>query len=395
MIPKDIYLDNGASTKVDEKVLKEMLPYFTKHYGNASSAHSFGYEAHQALDKARKFIAKSSNADVEEIVFTSGGTESNNAIIKGIAFANKDKGNHIITSKVEHKCIVKACEWLETQGFKITYLDVDEEGFVNPEDLEKAITDKTILFSVIHANNEVGTIQDLEALGKVCKKHKVYFHSDACQSYTKVEIDVNKQNLDLLTINSHKINGPKGVGAMYVKQGTKITPLLHGGEHEFKKRAGTENIPGIIGFASALKHGPTKKEIEKMSELRDKLIEGIIKIEATKLNGPKGEKRLCNNVNISFAGIEGEAIGGYLDQKFICSSTGSACSEALLEPSHVLMAIGLSHEAANGSLRLTLSKYTTEEDINKTLETIPKVVKKLRKISPFGKVMDYVFRKNN
>lgn len=388
---KTIYLDNGATTMTDEKVVKAMLPYFTKRYGNPSSLHTQGFAAKDALTHARNVIADSINAKPEEIIFTSGGTESNNLAIKGIAFANKDRGNHIITTVAEHKCILRACRWLESWGFKVTYLPIDEQGFVNPKDVEKAITKKTILVSIMHANNEVGTIQDLEALGKICEDHNVYFHTDACQSYTKVPIDVKAQHVTMMSINSHKINGPKGVGALFVRKGTIITPLLHGGEHEFKKRAGTENIPGIVGFAKAVKLAK-KKHVKHMMRLRDRLIDGLLEIPGTRLNGPRGQARLCNNINVSFAGIEGEAIGGYLDRKFIASSTGSACSEAQLEPSHVLDAMGLSAEEANGSLRLTLSRYTTEKDIDRTVAVLPKIVAKLRKISPFGKVMNVVFK---
>ncbi|MFH1779617.1 MAG: cysteine desulfurase family protein [Candidatus Micrarchaeota archaeon] len=386
---KNVYLDDGATTRVDPKVVEKMLSFFTEKYGNASSLHSLGMNSREAVNEARKVIANSINAKPNEIVFTSGGTESNNFALKGVAFANKNKGNHIITTKIEHKCVLNSCKWLETQGFKVTYLSVDEEGFVSPDELRKAITPETIIVSIIHGNNEVGSIQDLTTLGKICAENKVYFHSDACQSYTKTKIDVREQNLSLLTINAHKIHGPKGVGVLFVKEGTKITPLLHGGEQEFKMRAGTENIPGIVGFAEAVKLA-SFDYIKNMSLLRNELIDGLLKIEGTRLNGPRGEKRLCNNINISFSGVEGEAIGGYLDQNFICSSTGSACSEALLEPSHVLKAIGLSDEEANGSLRLTLSRFTTKEDVEKTLEVMPKIIKKLRHISPFGKVMNFV-----
>ena len=380
---KRIYLDNGATTMLDPKVIEAMLPYFTAKYGNASSAHSFGEEAKQALEKSRAVIAKSINANPDEIIFTSGGTESNNFALKSIAFTNKNKGNHIIVSKVEHKCIMKACKWLEQQGFNITYLGVDKEGFVNPDDLEKAITDKTILVSIIHGNNETGTINDLKKLGDVCKKHSVYFHTDACQSYTKTEINVKNQDIDLITLNAHKIHGPKGIGALYIRKGTSIKPWQHGGDHEFGMRAGTEDIPGIVGFAEAVKIAMNKKHIAYMANLRDILIKGVLEIPEVKLNGPIGAKRLCNSANFTFKGIEGEAIGGYLNNKGIASSTGSACSARTLEPSYVLMAIGLSHEQANSSLRLTLSRFTTKEEIDYTLKVLLEVVKSLRKISPF------------
>lgn len=382
---KHIYLDNGATTKVDPEVTKQMLPYFEKIYGNPSSNHSFGYEAKQALESAREKIAKSIGANPEEIIFTSGGTESNNIAIKSIAFTNRQKGNHIITTKIEHKCVLNACDWLKKQGFEITYLSVDKDGFVNPDDLEKVMSDKTILVSIIHANNEIGTIQDLKKLSDVCKKYNVYLHTDACQSLTRTELNVKKQPVDLITLNAHKIHGPKGIGALYIKKGTKIKAWQHGGGHEFNLRSGTENIAGSVGFAKAAEIGLSENQINKIKTLRDKLISSILKIPNTKLNGPKGDLRLCNNVNISFNSVEGEAIGGYLDQKGICSSTGSACSEASLEPSYVLQAIGLSHQEANGSLRLTLSKYTTEEEIDYVLEELPKIIEKLRQMSPLGR----------
>ncbi|MAH02110.1 cysteine desulfurase NifS [Candidatus Woesearchaeota archaeon] len=382
MKSKEIYLDNGATTKVDPEVIKAILPYFDKEYGNASSAHTLGVNAKNAIDKARETIAESINAKSEEIIFTSGGTESDNLAIQEIAYPNRDKGNHIITTKVEHKAIINTCKFLEKDGFKVTYLDVDKEGFVNPDALEKAITNKTLLVSIIHGNSETGTIQNLEELGKICKKHDVYFHIDACQSYTKTEIDVQKQNLDLVTMSGHKIHGPTGVGALYIKKGTNIHPLMHGGDQELKLRPGTENVSGIVGFAEAVKLAD-KKYIEYMTKLRDKLIEGVLKIPDVKLNGPKSA-RLCNNTNFSFKGIEGEAVVGRLDVEGVCSSTGSACSEKSLEPSYILTAIGLSDEEANGSIRLTLSRFTKEEEIDYVLKVLPEVVKTLRKISPFG-----------
>jgi cysteine desulfurase len=380
---KEIYLDNAATTKIDPKVLKEMLPYFDQKYGNASSTHTKGREAKNAMEDARRVIAKSIGAASEEIIFTSGGTESNNFAIKSIAFANRDKGNHIIITKIEHDCVLNTCKWLATQGFEVTYLDVDKEGLVKPGDLEKAITPKTILVSIIHGNNEIGTIQDLKTLGEICKKHNVYFHTDACQSYTKTDIDVKKQNLSLVTLNAHKIHGPKGVGALYIRKGTNIKAWQHGGGHERNLRSGTENIPGIVGFAEAFKQADSNKHIKYMTRLRDKIIEGIEKnVPEAKLNGPLGEKRLCNNINFIFNRIEGEAIGGYLDLKGISSSTGSACSSHSLEPSHVLQAIGLSKADANGSLRLSISRFTTEEEVNYLLEVLPPIIKKLRMISP-------------
>ena len=360
-----------------------MMPYLTDRYGNASSTHMFGQDSKNALEMARKVIAKSIKANPEEIIFTSGGTESNNFAIKGVAFANREKGNHIITTKVEHKSVMNICKWLEKQGFEVTYLDVDSEGSVDPKNLESAITKKTILVSIIHGNNEIGTVQDLEGLGKICRKRGVYFHTDACQSYTKTEIDVKKQPVDLITLNAHKIHGPKGVGALYTRKGIEIVPWQHGGGHEFNLRGGTENIPGVVGFAEAAKISLDIRHVKYMTKLRDRLMGRVLEMPGVKLNGPEGDKRLCNNVNFSFKGIEGEALGGYLDQKGISSSTGSACAARTLEPSHILKAIGLTNEEANGSLRLTLSRLNTEEEIDYVLNVLPKVVEKLRRISPF------------
>lgn len=378
---KEIYFDNAATTKVDEKVVKEMIPYFAENYGNASSQHDVGIKAKEALERSRKIIAKSIKANIGEIIFTSGGTEANNLALKGLFFSNYPQKNHIITTKIEHDSILNVCKWLESQGAQITYLDVDKEGFVDVEDIRKAITDKTFLVSVIHGNNEIGTIQNIDEIGKLCKEKKVLFHTDACQSFTKVPINVEKQNLDLVTLNAHKIYGPKGVGALYVKDGIKITPIAHGGGHEKKLRSGTENISGIVGFAKSVEIA-SEKDIKKMTLLRDKLIEGLLKIEDVKLNGPTGDKRLCNNVNISFNNIEGEAIGGYLENEKIYTSTGSACMSNTLQTSHVLKALGLGPLQSNSSLRISISKYTNEEDVDYFLEKITKVVKKLRSISP-------------
>lgn len=377
---KKIYLDNAATTPVDPRIVKEMLPFFTEKFGNASSQHTLGLEAKRALEQSRDTIAHSIGAKSDEIIFTSGGTEANNLAIKGAVWQTGKK--HIITTKIEHDCILNSCKWLEKQGVRVTYLSVDSDGFVNPKDVESVITKDTAIVSVIHANNEIGTIQDIAEIGRICREKGVYFHTDACQSYTKVPINVKKQNIDLATLNAHKIHGPKGVGALYIREDIQITPLLHGGGHEKNRRSGTENIPGIVGFAAAVKLAKAgyAKQIEK---LRDKLIEGILKIPNTKLNGAKGDRRLCNNINISFNNIEGEAIGGYLDAYGISSSTGSACSSHSLEPSHVLRALGLPDMVANSSLRLSLSRENTEQEIDKVLEVLPKIIEKLRKISPF------------
>lgn len=378
---KQIYFDNAATTKVDERVIKEMLPFFDKNYGNASSQHDVGIKAKEALEKSRRTIGLSIKANPGEIIFTSGGTEANNLALKGLFFANYPLKNHIITTLIEHDSVLQTCRWLETIGGKVTYLDVDKEGFVNPEDLRKEINEKTFLVSIIHANNEIGTIQNLEALGKICKEKGVLFHTDACQSFTKVPIDVKKQNLDLVTLNAHKIHGPKGVGALYLRAGIKITPLAHGGGHEKKLRSGTENIPGIVGFAKAVEIA-NEKDVKKMERLRDKLINELLKIDNVRLNGPRGEKRLCNNVNVSFNNIEGESIGGYLENEGIYTSTGSACMSNTLETSHVLKAIGLPPLQSNSSLRISISKYTTEEDVKYFLQKISNTVKKLRSMSP-------------
>ncbi len=378
-----IYLDNAATTRVDDEVLKTMIPYFNEKYGNASSTHFMGQEAKNAFEKSRNIIAKEIGAKNNEIIFTSGGTESNNLALKGLFFwnmENKTGKNHIITTKIEHDCILNTCKWLEKQGAKVTYLDVDSEGFVKLNDLEKAITDKTIVVSIIQGNNEIGTIQDLEAIGKICRKKNVLFHTDACQSFTKTLLNVNKQNLDLVTLNAHKIHGPKGVGALYIRDGVKIVPLFHGGGHERKLRSGTENVSGVVGFGKAVEVAK-KKDAEKMIKLRDMIIDGILRIPNTRLNGPR-EKRLCNNINVSFNNIEGESLGGYLETFGICTSTGSACASHSLETSHVLKAIGLPPVQSNSSIRISISKYTTEEEVKYLLEKISSIVEKLRRMSP-------------
>ena len=377
-----VYLDNGATTKTAPEVVEAMQPYFTDKYGNASSLHYFGREAKGALDKAREIIAKKINASPEEIIFTSGGTESDNLAIKGTVYAHKDRGNHIITSQIEHPAVLGAYSVLEREGFKVIYIGVDKNGFVKLDQLEKAITDKTILVSVMHANNEIGTIQPIKEIGDICRKHKVIFHTDAVQSFTKVPIDVKKINVDLISLSSHKIHGPKGVGALFVRKGTKLKKLADGGGHEFHLRAGTENIPGIIGFAKAIEL-VSDMDLKQMTKLRDKLINGLLKIPHTQVNGSK-ENRLVNNVNISFNYVEGESLLMYLDDKGIAVSTGSACSSHSLKPSHVLMALGLKAEVAHGTIRFTLSKYTTDKEIEYTIKSVKEVVEKLRRFSPLG-----------
>lgn len=381
----EVYLDSAATTKVDERVVKEMTPYYLEKYGNASSTHLKGEEAKRAIEESREVIAKAIGAKYKEVIFTGSGTESNNFAIKGLFFSNAPKKNHIITTKIEHDCVLNACKWLETQGARVTYLDVDEKGFINPKDVENAITNKTFLVTIIHGNNEIGTIQDLRSIGEVCKRKGVLFHTDACQSFTKVPINVNKDNIDLMTLNAHKIHGPKGVGALYIKsgKGIRISPLLHGGGHEFGLRSSTENVAGIVGFAKAVKIS-SSSDIRKMTKLRDYFIAKLLEISDTEINGAEGENRLCNNINISFNNIEGEAIGSFLNSKRIYTSTGSACSSHSLEPSHVLLALGLDTLQANSSIRISISKFTTQKEVDYAISEIKKTVEKLRKISPLS-----------
>lgn len=374
----EIYFDNAATTKVDKRVIESMIPYFTEEYGNSSSQHSFGQKAHDALENSRQIIADSIGAKKQEIYFNSGGTESNNHALKGLFFANPDK-KHIITTKIEHDSILETCKWLEKHGAKITYLNVDKDGYINLDELEKEIKKDTLVVSIIHGNNEIGTIQNIEKIGQICKKNKVYFHIDACQSYMKVPINADKDNLDLISLNAHKIHGPKGVGALYIRKGVKIDSLLNGGGHEGKLRSGTVNVSGIVGFAKAVEISD-KKDLENISGLRDKIIKGLLDIENVSLNGPK--ERLCNNINVSFKNIEGEAILGYLDSIGIAVSTGSACSSNTLKSSHVLKAIGKGPLEANSSIRISLSKYNTLEEVDYFLREISKIVDKLRKMSP-------------
>ena len=382
-----IYLDYAATTPTDPEVVKVMLPYFTNIAGNPSSLHAFGQEAKQAMENARETVASFLGAQTEEIIFTSGGTESNNFTIKGIAYANKNKGNHIIVSSIEHHAVIEPCKFLEEQGFKVTYLKVSKEGLVDIEDVKKAITDKTILISVMHANNEIGVIQPIEDIGKIAKDKEIYFHSDAVQTFGHLPVNVDKLNIDLLSISAHKLYGPKGVGALYIRKGTRIASFMHGGDQERGRRASTHNVSGIVGLAKAVELARDKIDDEKkiLTMLRDKLIKGILeKIDHSRLNGHP-TKRLSNNVNVSIEYIEGESMILNLDMEGIACSTGSACTSSSLEPSHVLLAIGLAHELAHGSLRFTLGRYTKEEDIDCVLEVLPKVVSKLRSMSPLYK----------
>ncbi len=379
---KRIYLDHAATTPVDKEVLEAMKPFFRKKFGNASSIHSLGREAKNALDESREKIAGKVNSEPDGLVFTSGGTESNNLALKGVMFSNRKRGRHLITSRVEHDCVLNSCRWLEKQGFEVTYLPVDEYGFVDLNELEASIREDTVLVSIIHGNNEIGTLNPLDRIGKICSERGVYLHTDACQSFTKVPIDVKRDNIDLLTINSHKIYGPKGVGALYIRKGVRIDPLLHGGGHEFNRRSGTENIPGIVGFAKATEV-TRERDILHMTKLRDRLIKTIPReIPHSRLNGHPTE-RLCNNTNFSFNYIEGESLLLRLDVKGICASTGSACSSHSLEPSHVLMSTGMKPEYSHGSLRLTLGKDNTLNEIGYTLDALRESVEDLRRISPF------------
>jgi len=388
---KTIFLDFAATTPVDQRVLRAMLPYFSKKFGNSMSLHSLGQEAKTALEESRKIMANFIGAKSNEIIFTSSATESNNFALKGIAFANKDRGKHIIISSIEHPCVMESAKWLKNQGFKITKLRVDKYGLINSNDVKKEIKKDTILVSIIHASNEIGTIQPIVEIGKIVKnqelkfKSKIYFHTDCAQTFGKIPIDVSNLKVDLLTASSHKIYGPKGAGILYIKEGTQIEPILHGGGQEMGLRSSTVNIPAIVGFAKAVQisQKEMKQESERLKKLRDRLIEGILKkVPNSFLNGHP-QKRLPNNINFSFDFVEGESIVIQLDLLGIAASTGSACSSAKLEPSYVLLAIGLSPQRAHGSLRLSLGRWTTKEDIDYVLRVLPKVIRNLRKISPF------------
>ena len=376
-----IYLDNAATTPVRPEVLAVMEPYFSQKYGNPSSMHRLGLEASSAVSDSREKIAKILNCGTDEIIFTSGGTESVNLAIKGVAFAKK-KG-HMITQKTEHHAVLHTCKWLEKQGFEVTYLDVDRFGLVYPYQVESAIKDDTILVSIMYANNEIGTVQPIKEIAKVCKKKKVLFHTDACQAAGYLNLDVKALGVDLLTINGSKICGPKGVGLLFVKKGTSIEPILHGGGQEFNLRSGTENVPAIVGFAKALELAQKEKDAEgkKLAKLRDTLINGLLKIPNSRLNGHL-TKRLPNNVNISFYGVEGESVLLMLNEKGIFASTGSACSAKSLEVSHVLNALGMSHAWAHGSIRFSLGRTTSKKDIDYVLQVFPKIISDLRGMSP-------------
>lgn len=379
-----VYLDYAATTPVKKEVLEEMLPYFNEHFGNPSSIHSYGRESKKAIDLARDRVANSLGAKPEEIFFTGGGSEADNWAIKGVAYALKNKGNHIITSKVEHHAVLHTCQHLEKEGFEVTYLDVDQYGLVSLEDLKHAIKGTTILITIMYANNEIGTIQPINEIAKIANEKSIIFHTDAVQAYGNVEINTTTLGADLISISAHKVYGPKGVGALYIRKGTKLQSILHGGAQEKRRRAGTENLPGIVGFGKAaeIASSQLKEHNQHQINYRDQLINKLMgKIPYTRLNGHP-TKRLPGNVNISFEFIEGESLLLSLDMVGIAGSSGSACTSGSLDPSHVLMAIGLTHEIAHGSLRLTIGDPTTQEEINYVVEHLPPIVERLRQMSP-------------
>ena len=384
---RNIYLDYAATTPTHPEVVKAMLPYFTDIFGNPSSIYACAQQAKAAIEEARAGIASFIGARDEEVVFTSGGTESDNAAIKGVAYAREDKGNHIITSSIEHHAVLETCEFLEKRGFRITRLPVDEYGMVSPDDVRKAITDTTILISIMHANNEIGTIQPITEIGRIARESGIYFHTDAVQTVGHLPIDVDKMGVDLLSMSAHKLYGPKGTGALYIRKGTRLVPFMHGGGQERGRRASTENVAGIAGFGKAIElaRQEVDEEAERITHLRDRLIKGIQeRIDHTRLNGHP-VNRLPNNINISVEFVEGESMCLSLDLEGICASTGSACSSGSLEASHVLLALGLPPMQAHGSLRFTLGKWTTEADIDYVLEVLPRIVSRLRAMSPLLK----------
>lgn len=382
---KTTYMDYSATTYVKPEVLDAMMPFFTEKFGNPSSFYGISRETKMAVDNARAQVAKAINCDPNEVYFTGGGSEADNWAIKGIATAHMKKGNHIITTKIEHHAVLHTCEFLEKFGFEVTYLDVNEEGFIDLKQLESAITDKTILVSIMFANNEIGTIQPIKEIGAICREKKVLFHTDAVQAVGSVPVDVKEMNIDLLSLAGHKLYGPKGIGALYIRKGVRIDNLIHGGGQERGRRAGTENIPGVVGLGKAIEIATENIEENRarLTVLRDKLIDGILeRIPYARLNGPRGDKRLPGNSNISFEFIEGESILLSLDFEGICASSGSACTSGSLDPSHVLLAIGLPHEKAHGSLRTTLGAASTEEDVEKLLNELPPIIERLRNMSP-------------
>ena len=379
-----VYVDNAATTKIKPEVLEKMMPYLTEFYGNPSSIYSIANESKKAIDKAREKVAKAIHADPKEIVFTSGATESDNWALKGIAYANRNKGNHIITTKIEHHAVLHAAQQLEKEGFEVTYLDVDEFGVVDLEELKRSIKKETILISVMFANNEIGTIEPIKEIGQIAKEKHIFFHTDAVQAIGNVPIDVNELGLDLLSLTGHKIYGPKGIGALYIRKGTKILPFMNGGAQESKRRGGTENIAYIVGLGQAIEMATSNidEKVKKISILRDKFIRRVQEeIPYVRLNGHPSN-RLCNNANFSFRYIEGEGLLLFLDMKGICASSGSACTSGSLDPSHVLLAIGLPHEIAHGSLRVTFGDFNTEQEVDYVVDELKVIVDRLRKMSP-------------
>jgi cysteine desulfurase len=382
-----IYLDHNASTSTDIRVVEAMNPWFNKKYGNPSSLYGFAREAYEAKEQARAKVARILGAKAQEIVFTSGGTEADNLAIKGIAYANKEKGNEIVTSRIEHPAVLSTCEWLESQGFRLKYVGVDNYGIVDLDELKDAITDKTILITVMHANNEVGTIEPLSEISKIARERDICFHTDAVQTVGKLRTDVNELGVDLLSLSGHKFYGPKGIGALFVRENIKIESLIHGGHHESNRRAGTENVPGIIGLGKACEIATEEweKEAEETTVLRDELLRGITdRIDEVLLNGHP-HRRLPGTVNVCVKYVEGESILLSLDMEGIAASSGSACASGAMEPSHVLLALGIPADVARGSIRFGLGRGNTREDIEHVLDVLPPVVKKLREMSPFGK----------
>ena len=378
-------MDHSATTATDPAVTEAILPYFSEKYGNPSSLYTIGRQARRAIEEARQHVADLIGAKKEEIIFTGSGTESDNLAIKGSVLKNRGKGDHIITSSIEHHAVLHTCKYLEKNGFKVTYLPVSKDGIVNPADVEKAITPQTILITIMHANNEIGTIQPIEEIGKIAKEKQITFHTDAVQTAGKIPVNVDALGVSMLSVSAHKIYGPKGVGALYLRKGTAIEPQLHGGGHERNIRSSTENVPGIVGFGKASELAKERLPHESnLTALRDSLIKGVLEIEDSYLNGHP-TKRLPNNANFRFSFIEGESMILNLDMKGVAASTGSACSSTSLEPSHVLMAVGLRPEEAHGSLRLTLGRENTQEDVDYVISVLPDIVKKLRMISPLSR----------
>ncbi|MCX9085038.1 MAG: cysteine desulfurase NifS [Candidatus Methanoperedens sp.] len=382
---KQVYMDHSATTAVDPVVTEAMLPYFSEKYGNPSSLYSIGRQSRKAIEEARQKVADLIGAKKEEIIFTGSGTESDNLAIKGIALKNRTKGDHIITSSIEHHAVLNTCKYLEKNGFKVTYLPVNKEGLVDPADVQKAITPQTILISIMHANNEIGTIQPIEEIGRIAKEKNIPFHTDAVQTIGKIPVNVDTLGISLLSISAHKIYGPKGVGALYLRKGTFIEPQMHGGGHERNIRSSTENVPGIVGFGKACELAKGRLPDEaNLAKLRDSLIKSVLQIKESYLNGHP-TKRLPGNANFRFSYIEGESMILSLDMKGVAASTGSACSSTSLEPSHVLIAIGLRPEESHGSLRFSLGRENTQEDVDHVVSILPDIVNKLRMMSPLAR----------